>query len=253
VAAARNTGVQNSKGEYIAFLDDDDEWLPNKLQRQVDLLDSSPLIVGVVYTGFLKMDRATRKILFRGVPTKRGKIIQDLIMENCVVTPSVLVRKECFQKVGMFDESISYGEDWDMWIRISKEFQFEYISDFLVNYYIHDQNLSTNYELKIQGAEVIIEKYEQFFALDKKNHSAWYHRLGIFYCLTGKTSKGKAALLKAIRLYPFDVRYYFRLALALIGPKNFMRGHEFRERITNRIKCCGLYSDQNREPSKKCH
>ena len=231
-AGARNTGVQNAGGEYIAFLDDDDEWLPEKLQRQVDLLDKCAAIVGCVYTGYPKIDKVTGKIVDQIVPSKRGNIFEDMFIQNWVGTPStVLIRKTCFEKVGLFDESIAFSLDYDMWIRISKEYQFEYIRDPLVNYYVHENKLSNDYELMIRGLEVFNKKYDHFLALDKKHYSDRYHRLGVFYCLVGKIGKGRGALLKAIRLYPFDLRYYFRFSLSLFGAANFKKGHELRERL----------------------
>jgi glycosyltransferase involved in cell wall biosynthesis len=231
-AGARNSGVQNSQGEYIAFLDDDDEWLPEKLQKQVDLLDNSPPVVGAVYTGFLKIDRLTGEMLDQIVPTKRGNIFQEMFIQNWVGTPStLLLRKECFETVGLFDENIVFGTDRDMWLRISKVFLFEYIREPLVKYSVHENKLSNDHELMIMGMESFNRKYQAFFARDRKNFSDRFHRLGVFYCLIGETNKGRKALLQAIRLYPFDVRYYFRLFLSLFGAKNFKKGTEIRERL----------------------
>jgi glycosyltransferase involved in cell wall biosynthesis len=229
--------VQNSQGKYIAFLDDDDEWLPEKLQKQVDLLDSSPPVVGAVYTGFLKIDRLTGEMLAQIVPTKRGCIFHEMFIQNWVGTPStVLLRKECFEKVGVFDEELVFGTDYDMWIRISKEFRFEYISDPLVHYYVHDNNLSTNYEIVVRGMEISNRKYEKHFALHRRHHSDRFHTIGVFYCLSGNIRKGREALLTAIRLYPFDARYYFRLFVSLLGAESFKKTNELKERVTAWIK-----------------
>ena len=232
-AGARNTGVRNAEGEYIAFLDDDDEWLPEKLQKQVELLDKSPAAVGGIYTGFIKIDRPTGKALEQIIPTKRGDIFRDMLVQNYVGTPStVLLRKMCFEKVGLFDEGIAFGPDYDMWFRIAKEFEFDYVKESLVNYFVHDNKLSANYKLIIEGMETINRKYDRIFTRDKKNYSDRYHRIGVFYCYTGKIGKGRKALVAAIKLYPFDIRYYFRLFLSLFGAENFKRGHEFRERLS---------------------
>jgi glycosyltransferase involved in cell wall biosynthesis len=232
VAGARNTGLQNSMGEYIAFLDDDDEWLPEKLQRQVDLLDSCSPVVGGVYTGFIQVDRSTGKTLMRIVPSKRGIIFEDMFIENCIGTASVvLLRKKCFAKIGLFDENISYGEDYDMWLRISREFQFEYIIDSLLKYYVHDNKLSTNYEAMIRGMETIYKKYEQFFALDKKRYSSRYLELGVACCRSGDAQKGRKAFLTGIKLNPFDLRNYFNFLLSFLGRENFVKIKMYRDRL----------------------
>jgi len=237
VASARNTGVQNAKGEYIAFLDDDDEWLPQKLKKQVDLLNSSPPLVGAVYTGFRKIDRTTGKTLFQAVPVKRGNIFQDLFIENWVGTAStVLIRKECFQKVGMFDEKMFFGEDWDMWIRIAREFHIDYISEPLVKYYVHDTKLSTNYGIIIKGREAYLKKYAAFLALDRKNHSGWYFNLGILYCFNGNVNNGRKAFLNAIKIHPFYIRYYFAVILSFLGPGWFRKTIELKENTVSSFK-----------------
>src|SRR5581483_9476839 len=97
-AAARNTGLKNSSGEYVAFLDDDDEWLPSKLEKQAALLDSSPERVGLVYTGFWRIHGCTRDVLGRWIPDKRGNVYPAMCSEIWIRTPStVLVRRRCLE------------------------------------------------------------------------------------------------------------------------------------------------------------
>lgn len=236
-AGARNTGLQSAQGKYIAFLDDDDEWLPDKLRRQVEILDSAPPAVGAVYTGFLKIDSLTGKTLGQFTPTKRGSIFQDMFILNWVGTPStVLLRKECFEKVGLFDEKLVFGVDYDMWIRISNEFHFEYIAEPLVRYLVHGSSMSCNYEQIIRGMETSNKKYEQFFLMHRKAFSERFYFIGLFYCLIGNISKGRRALMHAIRLYPFDVRYYFRLSICLLGAENFKAINTLKEKLTTSLK-----------------
>ncbi len=171
-AGSRNVGILNSNAGYIAFLDDDDEWLPDKLRLQVDLLENNPSIVGVVYTGYVEVDRSNNKIIWQMVPAKRGNIYKDILVKNYVGVPStVVLRRACFEKVSLFDENIIYPTDYDMWIRLSDKFCFEYIKESLVRYYVHERSISGNLELRIRGAEKILKKYEQSFSLNSKAHS----------------------------------------------------------------------------------
>jgi glycosyltransferase involved in cell wall biosynthesis len=223
-AASRNTGVTNATGEYIAFLDDDDEWLPEKLDQQVRLLESSPVAVGAVYTGFLKIDRATKMPVEQVVPRKRGNIFAEMAAQNWVGTPStVMVRRECFERVGLFDEGIPFGPDYDMWIRISKEYQIDYITGPLVNYFVHENSMSSNCQLMIRGFETQLAKYPQFFSSNKRSYGYRYLSLGVLYCYNGDIEKGRRALRKAIEIYPFEMRSYFNLGLSLLGSKAFRR------------------------------
>ena len=142
-SVARNTGILNSTGDYIAFLDDDDEWLPAKLSKQIQVLLSSPPEVGCVYTGYLDVDRSTGRILAVHIPRKRGNLAKSLMAENCVGSASAAVLKRtCFKKVGLFDEDLPCSQDYDLWIRISKEFLFEYVPEPLFKYSIHPNKIS---------------------------------------------------------------------------------------------------------------
>jgi glycosyltransferase involved in cell wall biosynthesis len=230
-AGARNTGVMNSDGEYIAFLDDDDEWLPEKLEKQIRIFENNPVEVGGVYTGFLKVDRTTGLVIKEVIPTKRGNIFSELLKFNWIRIPSVLmVKRECFDKVGLFDTSIPFGLDYDMWIRISKEFQYEYIKEPLVNYYSHsDSRLSTNYKLVISGKEAMLKKYSDVFESNKKDHSYRYLQLGVLYCYSGNAGKGREAFLRAIMAYPFEVRHYFNFCLSLLGASVFKKMKVIKE------------------------
>jgi glycosyltransferase involved in cell wall biosynthesis len=230
VTVARNTGVLNSKGAIIAFLDDDDEWLPQKLTRQMAVLRRSPLQTGAVYTGLLRVDHRTGKILGEWIPTKRGDLFDELCFENCVGTAStVLLRKECFNTLGLFDEDICFGEEYDMWIRVSKRFLFECVNEPLVKYRVHPAKLSTNYELVISGLEAQLRKHEVFFRSNKKGYSYRYLSLGTLYCYVGNMGRGRVAFLTAIKLYPWGLRHYYNWCLSLLSAAYFKKLKQARE------------------------
>jgi glycosyltransferase involved in cell wall biosynthesis len=229
-AGARNTGVRNAGGEYIGFLDDDDEWLPNKLEKQMELFAKSPEIVGGIYTGFVKIEKSTGKTIAQIIPSKRGDIFRDMISQNWVATPStVVLRRKCFEQVGLFDENIVFGPDYDMWFRISKEFCFEYIPDPLVKYYVHDAKMSSNYDLMIRGGEARLKKHAEVFALEARSYSRHYLSLGVYYCHSGNMKKGRRAFLNAIRLYPFEIKHYYNFCLSLLGADIYRRIKDFRD------------------------
>jgi glycosyltransferase involved in cell wall biosynthesis len=231
---ARNTGILNSNAEYVAFLDDDDEWVPEKLYLEVDLLEKASPQVGGVYTGYLAVDKVTGETLDQRIPELRGDIYKQMIRENVVGTSStVLVRKECFNGVGLFDESVVWGLDYDMWIRIAKQFHFEYIEEPLVKYHVHANQISNNTDLKIRGMEALLKKYERFFAEDRKQFSQHYRDLGSLCCENGRPLKAQVAFLKAIGLYPFEIRNYYDLGLSLFGAKNFFRFKKAKKKVIN--------------------
>ncbi|MCF6158763.1 MAG: glycosyltransferase [wastewater metagenome] len=233
-AGARNTGILNSNAEYIAFLDDDDAWLPEKLMLQVNLLKKCPPEVGGIYTSCIEIDGINKRTSWQRTATKRGYIYYDMFIENCVGTPStVIVRRECFKKVGLFDESLGFGTDYDMWIRISREFRFEYIKEPLVKYYVHNNRISSNLEIRIIGMEKILKRYYRFFTLNRKGYSRFQRRLGVLYCYTGNNKKGRRMLLNAILIYPFEIKGYFNLGFSILNTNNFRRLMELKKKFFN--------------------
>ena len=141
-AAARNAGIKSSNGKLIAFLDDDDEWLPEKLECQVKVIEENPE-VGLVYAGYLKVDDKGR-IINKINPSKKQCSFYDLLQQNPIGLGTVIVWRECFEKVGLFDEDLHSIEDWDMWIRISKHFLFKSVNRPLTKYRVHKGMISMN-------------------------------------------------------------------------------------------------------------
>jgi len=220
-SAARNTGILASKCDYIAFLDDDDEWFPEKLAKQMHILLASPPEVGCVYTGYVDVSSSSGETIGEYLPTKRGDLSKDLSAANCVGSASsVLLKRECFKNIGLFDESLPCSQDYDLWIRISNEFLFECVPEALFKYHIHENKISTNLDALTRGLEIMATKYRDY-------PLSYYHEqyidLGIMYCLGGDIKKGRRAFFKAIKLFPLQFRAYFNLGLSLFGAGKFRK------------------------------
>lgn len=249
-AGARNTGIVNSTGDYIAFLDDDDQWLSEKLELQAAVLENSPGNVGGVYTGHFEINGADGKISNVSFPTRRGDLSQCVFMESFIFTSCVLLKRQCFQKLGLFDESIPYCSDYDMWIRVAKEFHFEYVSKPLVKYLIHKAKLTNNLKLSIKGKEMILNKYGVYFDRHRKAYGQRYRTLGELYCYDGNIKKGREALLKSIKIDPFEIRSYCHYCLSFLGPKNFKILKESVGRLLSPVRKKKLNSELRRWASQ---
>jgi len=225
-AGARNIGVMNSNCNYIAFLDDDDEWLPEKLKIQSDLLDNSPSEVGGVCTGHFVVEKMNGRVLSTHSP-ENG----DLSKENFITTSSIFLRRECFEKCGLFDESMPTSSDYDMWIRISKNFSFKSIKKPLVKRYIHENSLTLNYEKMTKGREILFKKHEDYFKTNPREYSYQYLDLGVLYCYKGDIRKGREAFSKSIRINPYDIRSYFNIALSFLGVEGFRKLKKAKEKM----------------------
>lgn len=135
VSAARNRGMREARGEYIAFLDSDDEWLPNKLTLQVEKFEQLPPSYGALYTGTeTKYEDGS---IYHFNPRFKGDVLGKLLTENITDkgSASVIIRKNVIRVVGFFDEKIPAMEDYDYWIRIARYYKFDYIEQPLIRYH----------------------------------------------------------------------------------------------------------------------
>lgn len=134
VSAARNRGLRESRGEFLAFLDSDDEWLPHKLAVQIERLRESPPDVGLVYGAVENHDEHGLRDV--DVPAHRGDVFEDLLTVNVIHgTSSVVLRRHVVATVGFFDEAIPAIEDYDYWLRISRFFRIDFIETPVSRYF----------------------------------------------------------------------------------------------------------------------
>jgi glycosyltransferase involved in cell wall biosynthesis len=228
--AARNAGIRSSSGEFVAFLDDDDEWFPDKLESQLEVFRRGASDLGVVYSSYMVVSRDTGRVVGRKVAEKRGDLGNAILERNYVgSTSSVVVRRSALERVGPWDERLPSFQDYDLWIRLSRICSFDFVDRDLLRYSVHAKKIWTNLDALDRGIELMVEKHGSSRLL-RRHLSRKSLGVGVQYCSRGEMSKGRVALHRAFRLDPCSPRAVFDLALSLLPGPVFRAVREARER-----------------------
>lgn len=238
IARSMNDGVRHAVGEYIAFLDHDDAWFPAFLQTQVSHLKQHSE-VGMAHSDFQTIDVAGN-VIESSVATCRkrsrpsGYVFPELFMDSFIVGNSVLIRKACFARLGVFDESLRWG-DYHMWLRIARHYRIDYVPEVLTKYRQHPAQ-STRSELghgdtvdsvAVQAIRKILHLYPEIH--HELGHTQVNRRLASLYfdsaysCWSKGMSHGaRMCLSRSIRFFPGNPRAYLLYALSLLRTSDAM-------------------------------
>ncbi len=204
--AARNTGINSSRAAFIALLDDDDEWGPSKIEKQFQKFASSLPMVGVVYVGTEIYDEHLGEIIRVNKPTYRGRVYERLLLATILGSvSSVMVRRSCFDKVGLFDEGLTSCQDWDMWLRIARHFDFEFVDETLARINMHGEQISTNYKALIPGRTRMVTKHADEFKMHPDIYIVHLKRLGKLHFINGTWKQGIYWFKEAVKLRPIEL------------------------------------------------
>jgi glycosyltransferase involved in cell wall biosynthesis len=215
--AARNAGLLRASAPYIAFLDDDDAWLPEKLEVQLGFLDARKDVVGGVYSARITVDELAGTTTISRSPQKKFDIYSG---ENPITTSTVVVRRQCLDVVGLFDETLFSGQDFDLWIRLGRRFDLVYLDRPLVRYFVHQGYRITDDDVrKAHAWELLFAKHRHLFKKNRRAFCLMYVNQGLRYRRLGNKPKAHHALYEAFRLWPLELRVYWAFIRRVDGRK----------------------------------
>lgn len=204
--AARNTGMAASNGEFIGFLDDDDEWFPNKIEEQLKGFDSDD--IALVYCGSITRYDATGEEKVRAIPHKKGNIYKDLLRTNYIGSTSFpLIRMSMLKEIGGFDVEMQSAQDYDVWLRLAKKHAVNFVDMPLVRYHFHEgEQITKNPGKKIAGVERIIYKNREAIKGDKQLVWKYCTLLVPWYTKNKQYRKALGAWFKAVFKCPWKFK-----------------------------------------------
>ncbi|RLB01023.1 MAG: glycosyltransferase family 2 protein [Deltaproteobacteria bacterium] len=212
VSAARNMGIRLSKGEFVAFLDQDDVFHPRKLEVTVSYLDAHP-DMAMVYTPIDRIDSEGTMLQRKRLKGHSGDIFPRLFLKSFIAPSMAVCRKKIFSKIGMFSETLSSeGEDYDLFLRIASRFKVGYVNEPLVIYRLHPGNVSkTKQEVapfryeQVLGihAPHLLSHYRLGWWVYRKRMSKVYREKARVYLKQDRHEDAISALKASLALYPF--------------------------------------------------
>ena len=211
--ASRNIGLNMANGDSIAFLDDDDEWLPEKIEYQINKMSDPD--IGIVYCGRMIVDDSTGEISTENLVGHSGYVFDKLIFNNFIGSTSYpLIKREALFEVEGFDPLMKSAQDYDLWLRLAKKFKVDFVNVPLVKYHVHEgERISTNFKSRISGQERLIEKNMEYL---RQNRKAWWWRLlrlSFQYAQSKQLKPTVKVWIKACAKQPFRVSTNVRYLL----------------------------------------
>jgi glycosyltransferase involved in cell wall biosynthesis len=217
-AEARNVGIREAKGEFVAFQDSDDEWTYSKLEKSIRELEKKPEC-GAVFSDFTQVWKTgSRRMPIWNRPFGKGCFYDSLLWNNVVDTPTLVVRKSVLQSIGGFDPSMPRYQDWELALRLAKVTRFSYIPEPLIFSYVTEGSITHNKEAHRIALELIYKKHDKHINEMKQLKALWLQRVGDSRMLDG-ISGGRWMLMESLLHDPFNFRYVVKALLALPGSK----------------------------------
>jgi glycosyltransferase involved in cell wall biosynthesis len=228
-SAARNTGIESSEGDFLCFLDADDIWASNKLERQIAFMEHhrNVALLSCGWRKFRNDGSPQAPFLTQETGKNDGRIFPvpeafiRLVKSNFITTSTVMARRECFEKAGLFDVKLPTVEDRDMWLRISAHLVVAHAPWIVCKKRVHPTNVSRDKERMFKMRVRVLEKNRSLFP-GLAPSSLWNNRLAQSHWKAGCVSLAKNNKVEARRAALRSLRHALRLRAAMLFVATYM-------------------------------
>lgn len=204
---ARNFALNKAKGDFVCFLDSDDFWIPEKIEKQLEAFRKYPE-VDVVYGDCLTIDSQSNIISKKNMKRHSGKITALLLRDNFVSMSTTMVRKRCFDEMGGMSTRWRVADDYELWLRLSTKYFFYYLPEYLTYYRISEQQISSDTLQRLRvNKSIIIDFLANYpYAVTprelKENLSRFYARMARCHSRAGDRKNALYAFFTAFTYKP---------------------------------------------------
>ena len=219
-AAARNWGISHSNGQYIAFLDSDDDWREAKIEAQLARLRLKGPDYKACYTKRERIDDVTGKTVGFSEYGQEGDLLADTLYRTRVGLSSLIVVKDLLLEIKGFDERMRFAQDWELYLRLAPLTLFAYVDEPLTRYHYHDGQVSKTYDgnkAYVESLSMIYGTHKDLFRKDRKAWGAILNQIGHYQMTCGLKKEARSSFLCSIRHNPLQKGAYVSLARMVKG------------------------------------
>lgn len=217
-ARARNRGIAAAKGSLIGFIDSDDVWKPDKLERQTSALERASERVGLcVCSREYGRPEAPFRVQFRDEELDSMRALERIASGTGLSTSCWLVRSEALAPAGGFDESLPRMQDYECSLRVAADWHVLLMSDVLVSGEVQPDSLSASADRYTDAIERIVDRHRSLFERNPKGHSHMIFRAGKYLALEGRYGEARKWFSRSLRIRPLNVRAWVGLLLCATG------------------------------------